>query len=59
MWAISLNEVITRFDAIKWHEVSPQQIVSYALSNGGSFLSPFTELVLRKRLRKGCQAYVS
>jgi hypothetical protein len=59
MWAFSLNEVVTRFDAIICHEASPQQIISYALSNGESFLSPFTDSVVRKHLRKGCQAYVS
>jgi hypothetical protein len=51
MGAFFLNEVVTRFDAIIRHEASPQQIISYALSTGGSFLSPFTDLVVRKRLR--------
>jgi hypothetical protein len=59
MAAFFLNEVVTRFDAIIRHEASPQQIISYALSTGGSFLSPFTDLVVRKRLSRGCHAYVS
>ena len=59
MGAFFLNEVVTRLDAVICHEASTQHIISYALSTRGSFLSPFTDLVVRKGLKKGCQAYVS